>query len=148
MSTILRSSKRTRGSVRKSPSPALARSISAANDLTSIRTQTVRVTIANACDIAKRPAVYARFIDAYRETIDWIYSDDAAIDAFARWANVTPIMARRVRDGFYPKEMLQLDEVSRLDDIIRDALAFKYITGPLSTEQINLLLQLPGAPGR
>jgi NitT/TauT family transport system substrate-binding protein len=79
------------------------RIVALANDLASIRTQTVRVTIANAYDLAKRPAVYARFIEAYRETIDWMYSDNAAIDAFAKWAGITPIMARRVRDGFYPK---------------------------------------------
>jgi hypothetical protein len=53
-----------------------------------------------------------------------------------------------VRDGFYPKEMLQLDEVSNLKDIIQDAIAFKYIAQPLSAEQIGLLLQLPGAQGR
>jgi NitT/TauT family transport system substrate-binding protein len=92
--------------------------------------------------------VYARFIRAYRETIDWMYSDDAAINAFANWAGITPIKARRVRDGFYPKEMLQLDEVSNLKDIIQDAIAFKYIAQPLSAEQIGLLLQLPGAQGR
>jgi NitT/TauT family transport system substrate-binding protein len=63
------------------------RVVALANDLASIRTQTVRVTIANAYDLAKRPAVYARFIQAYRETIDWMYSDDAAIDAFAKWAS-------------------------------------------------------------
>jgi hypothetical protein len=67
----------------------------------------VRVTIAVACDLAKRPAVYARFIHACDETIDRMYSDDAAINAFAKWADITPIMARRVRDGYYPKEMLQ-----------------------------------------
>jgi ABC-type nitrate/sulfonate/bicarbonate transport system substrate-binding protein len=124
------------------------RIIALANDLASIRTQTVRVTIANAYDLAKRPAVYARFIQAYRETIDWMYFDDAAINAFAKWADITPIMARRVRDGFYPKEMLQLDNVSNLDGIIQDAIAFKYIAQPLSAEQIGLLLQLPGAHGR
>jgi NitT/TauT family transport system substrate-binding protein len=124
------------------------RIVALANDLASIRTQTVRVTIANAYDLAKRPAVYARFIQAYRETIDWMYSDDAAINAFAKWAGITPIMARRVRDGFYPKEMLQLDKVSSLDDIIQDAIAFKYIAQPLSAEQIGLLLQMPGAQGR
>jgi NitT/TauT family transport system substrate-binding protein len=122
--------------------------VALANDLASIRTQTVRVTIANAYDLAKRPAVYARFTQAYRETIDWMYSDNAAIDAFAKWAGITWIMARRVRDGFYPKEMLQLDKVSNLGDIIQDAIAFKYIVQPLSAEQIDLLLQLPGAPGR
>jgi NitT/TauT family transport system substrate-binding protein len=57
-------------------------------------------------------------------------------------------MARRVRDGFYPKQMLQLDEVSNLDDIIQDAIAFKYIAQPLSAEQIALLLQLPRTRGR
>jgi len=124
------------------------RIVALANDLASIRTETVRVTIANAYDLAKRPAVYARFIEAYRETIDWMYSDDAAIDAFAKWAGITPIMARRVRDGFYPKGMLQLDKVSNLGDIIEDAIAFKYIAQPLSAEQIGLLLQLPRAPAR
>jgi NitT/TauT family transport system substrate-binding protein len=130
------------------------RIVALANDLASIRTQTVRVTIANAYDLAKRPAcgepltVYARFIQAYRETINWMYSDDAAITAFAKWADITPIMARRVHDGFYPKEMLQLDNVSNLADIIQDAIAFKYIAQPLSAEQLGLLLQLPGARGR
>jgi hypothetical protein len=58
-------------------------------------------------------------------------------------------MARRVRDGFYPKQMLQLDEVSNLDDIIQDAIAFKYIAQPLSAEQIALLLPVfGGAEGR
>jgi hypothetical protein len=57
-------------------------------------------------------------------------------------------MARQVRDGFYPKEMLQLDEVSSFDDIIRDAIGFKYIAQPLSAEQIGLLLQLPRAHAR
>jgi NitT/TauT family transport system substrate-binding protein len=46
------------------------RLIALADDLASIRTQTVRVTIANAADFARRPEVYARFIAAYRETID------------------------------------------------------------------------------
>jgi NitT/TauT family transport system substrate-binding protein len=121
------------------------RIVALANDLASIRTQTVRVTIANANDLAKRSA---RFIQAYRETIDWMYADDAGINAFAKWAGITPIMARRVRDGFYPKEMLQLDEVSNLEGIIQDAIAFKYIAQPLTAEQIGALLQLPGAQGR
>jgi NitT/TauT family transport system substrate-binding protein len=124
------------------------RIVALANDLASIRTQTVRVTIANANDLAKRSAVYTRFIQAYRETIDWMYADDAGINAFAKWAGITPIMARRVRDGFYPKEMLQLDEVSNLEGIIQDAIAFKYIAQPLTAEQIGALLQLPGAQGR
>src|SRR5947199_10634246 len=56
-----------------------ARLIALANDLSSVRNQTVRVTIANAIDLAKRREVYDRFIAAYREAIDWMYSDPRAI---------------------------------------------------------------------
>ena len=52
-----------------------SRLIALANDLPSVRNQTVRVTIANANDLAKRRDVYDRFIRAYREAIDWMYSD-------------------------------------------------------------------------
>jgi NitT/TauT family transport system substrate-binding protein len=53
-------------------------------------------------------------------------------------------MAQTVRDRFYPKAMLQLDEVKGLDDMMQDAIAFKYITQPLTPQQVSELLQLPG----
>ena len=39
--------------------------------------------------------------------------------------------------------MLQLDEVKGLDDMMQDAIAFKYITQPLTPQQVGELLQLP-----
>lgn len=119
------------------------RIVALANDLPSVRTQTVRVTIANAADLAKRREVYDRFIRAYREAIDWMYTDPKAIEAFAKYASITPAMARTVRDKFYPKSMLQLDEVSGLPGLIEDAVAFKYLPGPLTEAQTAELLQLP-----
>ena len=71
-----------------------SRLIALANDLPSVRNQTVRVTIANATDLAKRRDVYDRFIKAYREAIDWMYSDPRAIEAFAKYAAITPAMAQ------------------------------------------------------
>src|SRR5215212_5946695 len=88
-----------------------ARLIALANDLPSVRNQTVRLIIANATDLAKRREVYDRFIKAYRATIDWMYSDPRAIDAFAKYAAISPATAQTVRDQFYPKAMLQLDDV-------------------------------------
>lgn len=119
------------------------RIIALANDLDSVRTQTVRVTIANATDLARRRAVYDRFLRAYRETIDWMYADPKAIDAFAKYAGISAAMAQTVRDRFYPKAMLQLDEVKGLDGMMQDALDFKYIPQSLTPQQINELLQLP-----
>jgi NitT/TauT family transport system substrate-binding protein len=120
------------------------RIIALANDLDSVRTQTVRVTIANAGDLAKRRDVYDRFLRAYRETIDWMYADPKAIAAFAKYAGISPALAQTVRDRFYPKAMLQLDEVKGLDGLMQDAIAFKYIAQALTPQQIDELLQLPG----
>jgi NitT/TauT family transport system substrate-binding protein len=120
-----------------------SRLIALANDLPSVRHQTVRVTIANANDLAKRREVYDRFIKAYREAIDWMYANDAAIEAFAKYAAITPATARTVRDRFYPKAMLQLDRVEGMGELMQDAIAFKYIPAALSQQQLDELLQLP-----
>jgi NitT/TauT family transport system substrate-binding protein len=119
------------------------RIIATANDLASVRSQTVRVTIANAADLARRRDAYRAFIVAYRETIDWMYADPRAIAAFARYAQIPETMAQTVRDRFYPKTMLQLDQVSGIDDLMADAVVFKYIPQRLTAAQLDELLQLP-----
>src|ERR1043165_7206667 len=120
-----------------------ARLIALANDLPSVRNQTVRLIIANAADLARRREVYDRFIAAYRETIDWMYSDPRAIAAFAKYASIPEATEHRVRDQFYPKSMLQLDEVKGLPELRADAIAFKYVPAPLTQAQLDELLQLP-----
>ena len=120
-----------------------ARLIALANDLPSVRNQTVRLIIANATDLAKRRDVYDRFIAAYRETIDWMYSDPKAIEAFAKYASIPPATAQTVRDQFYPKTMLQMDEVKGMPELMQDAITFKYIPAALTQQQLDDLLQLP-----
>ena len=120
-----------------------ARLIALANDLPSVRNQTVRLIIANATDLSKRREVYDRFIKAYREVIDWMYADPKAIEAFAKYASVSNATAQTVRDQFYPKSMLQLDEVKGMPELMQDAIAFKYIPAALTQMQLDELLQLP-----
>src|ERR1051326_5460446 len=120
------------------------RIIATANDLLSVRSQTVRVTIANANDLARRRDAYRAFIAAYRETIDFMYAGPRAIAAFARYAQIPDAMAQTVRDRFYPKTMLQLDEVAGIDALMADGVAFKYIPQALNPAQPDELLQLPG----
>jgi NitT/TauT family transport system substrate-binding protein len=120
-----------------------ARLVALANDLPSVRNQTVRLIIANAGDLAKRREVYERFIVAYRETIDWMYANDQALELFAKYSDIPVAMAKTVRDQFYPKSMLQLDKVAGLDELMQDAITFKYIPQALSRAQLDELLQLP-----
>jgi NitT/TauT family transport system substrate-binding protein len=119
------------------------RILALANDLPSVRNQTVRVTIANAADLARRREVYGRFIQAYREVIDWMYSDPRAIEMFAKYAGISNSMAQTVRDRFYPKTMLQLDEIKGIAELMQDAITFKYLARPLDQHQLDELLQLP-----
>jgi NitT/TauT family transport system substrate-binding protein len=55
-------------------------------------------------------------------------------------------MARRVRDDFYPKTMLQLDRVMGLPDLIDDAITFRYLPQPLTAAQIAELVQTAKGP--
>ena len=117
------------------------RLVALANDLDSVRTQTVRLIIANAADLARRRNVYDRFLAAYRETIDWMYAGDAAIPAYAQYAGISAATAKTVRDRFYPKAMLQLDKVAGLPELMQDAIAFKYIPKELDPTQLEELVQ-------
>jgi NitT/TauT family transport system substrate-binding protein len=119
------------------------RLIALANDLPSVRNQTVRLIIANATDLAKRREVYDRFIAAYRETIDFMYANDQALAMFAKFSDISVATAKTVRDQFYPKTMLQLDKVAGMDELMQDAITFKYLPQALSKAQLDELLQLP-----
>jgi len=122
------------------------RLVALANDLDSVRTQTVRLIIANAPDLARRRAVYDRFVAAYRATIDWMYAGDSAIPAYAKYAGIPDAAAKTVRDRFYPKAMLQLDTVAGLPELMQDAIAFKYIPQELTRAQIDELVQTKVPP--
>ena len=91
---------------------------------------------------ARKPVI-DRFLKAYRETVDWIYADPAALQVYADWLGITVEKARRTRDGFFPKAGVDPDKIVGLDVIVRDAVDFKYTTVPLSGNQLSELIQIP-----
>ena len=112
-------------------------------DLQSVRGQTIRVLVTVADKQDARPAVFARFLQAYRETLDWMYAGDDALRAYAGFANIPFATAKQVRDEFFPKDILQPEHVMGLDALMADAVTFKYITAPLSKDQIEDLIRIP-----
>jgi NitT/TauT family transport system substrate-binding protein len=119
------------------------RLIARGNDAAAFRNQTVRLVITHADTLQKRRDALARFMQAYRETIDWMYSDAAALKHYAEFVGVPESLARRVRDEFFTREMLWPDEIKGLEQIIPDAVNLKYIQQPLSKEQLAELIQIP-----
>jgi NitT/TauT family transport system substrate-binding protein len=84
-------------------------------------------------------------MQAYRETLDWMYTNPAALDAYGKWAGVTPALAKQVRDEFYPKENLDPDRIIGLDTLSADAVTYKYLTAPVNAYQLQKLVQKPVA---
>ena len=112
-------------------------------EIVAFRSQSIRVIAANAGDLEKRRDVYKRYMAAYRETIEWMYTDPTSIDAYAKWAEVTPELAKKVRDEFLPRELVNPDRIDGLDAMVEDAVAYKLLNAPLSKEQLASLFQKP-----
>jgi NitT/TauT family transport system substrate-binding protein len=103
--------------------------------------------VVNANALAQRPDAFRRYMQGYREMVDWMFSSDPqAVAAYAKWAGVSESVARRTRDDFILKQNAP-DQISGLDDIMADAVTYKFIPAPLTAEQVKTLIQLQ-APGR
>jgi ABC-type nitrate/sulfonate/bicarbonate transport system substrate-binding protein len=119
------------------------RIIASGNDAAVFKGQTVRLLAVNMQALQSRKAVLYRYMQAYRETIDWMYSNPTAIQQYAEWLKIPEPIARRTRDDFFPKEALNPDRIVGLDTIIKDAVELKYTAAPLSKEQLAELIQIP-----
>jgi NitT/TauT family transport system substrate-binding protein len=119
------------------------RVVSNGNDASIFKNQTVRVLVANAHTLETRADVIRRFMEAYRETVHWMYSDDAALKVYADWLGISVQIARRSRDDFYPAPALDPDTVTGLDAIMADAVKLKFIPASLSAEKLRELVQIP-----
>ena len=64
------------------------RQIATGND-TLFKGQTVRLLITNTQTLQGRKDAIERYMKAYRETIDWMYSDPAALKTYAEFAGIT-----------------------------------------------------------
>ena len=122
------------------------RILARATDAAIVRGQTIRVVVANAQFLAQRKDVAARYMQAYRETIDYMYGDNPQVlKDYAAFAGVSEAMAKRVRDEFFPRALVEPDEIKGLDSLMVDAVALKFISAPLSKEQVAELVQLQAA---
>src|ERR1700682_1453703 len=75
------------------------REIVRASEVPELRNQTARFMTANAVALETRRPVFVRYLQAYREVVDWMYSDQAAVKAFAASARVPEAGAKLVPAG-------------------------------------------------
>ncbi|MBX9741482.1 MAG: ABC transporter substrate-binding protein [Beijerinckiaceae bacterium] len=119
------------------------RLIARGSDAPSTRDQTVRVHIVNAGVLEKRREAVNRYMDAYRESLEFLYSDPKGVALYADYAKIDVKLAERIRDEFMPKAAMNPDKVSGIPAITADAITFKVLSAPLTDAQLSQLIQIP-----
>jgi len=123
------------------------RVVARANDVPAIRNKTARVMVATADTLQKRRDVIARFMRAYRETLEWMYLDSAALKPYAESAGLSENVARRLRDDFFAKSLLSPDHIVGLNAIMKEALSLRYLRTSLTKAQAAELIQISPPQG-
>ncbi len=121
------------------------RIVARGSDVPSLRNQTVRVMIVNANVLKERKDAIMRFAAAYREAVDWMYSDPKAKEMYAKKIDKPLALINESIAEFHPKSALQTTAMSDMDGIARDAVKLKYLKEPLTKEQLAEFIQIPPA---
>jgi NitT/TauT family transport system substrate-binding protein len=118
-----------------------ARIIATGNDVEALKTRAVRVNLTGADTLKNRHDVLVRFMEGYKETVDWMYSSPEALKVYGEYSGLPDNIVQRVLK-LIPKEALQTDEVKGLDSVMADAVAQKFLSAPLTPDQIKELIQI------
>src|SRR5439155_7973983 len=95
-------------------------------DLPEVQNQSIRAWIAHAATLERRKDALARYVTAYRETLDWLYSSPDATKAYAAWSGLAERLARQAPD-FITKDSIDPIRIVGLEEMMADAVKFKYI---------------------
>ncbi len=118
------------------------RVLATGND-TSLKEQTVRVLATNVDRLKNKKDAIERFVQAYRETVDYMYTNPDSLKVYSSWLNIPEELARRTRDDFFQRSAIEPDTIIGLDKIVQDAVAFKFANAVLTKEQLAELIQIP-----
>jgi len=122
------------------------RVIGSGADLPAFRDLTVRTLIAGTDNLIKRRDVFVRFMQAYHETIDWMYRDPQPLQWYADQKHVSVAEAERVRDRIYPKQGMRLGAVHGVELNIKQAVDFKRIDAPITPAQFAQFVDIVWNP--
>ena len=111
-------------------------------DVAALRTRVVRVNLIGAQTLASKHDAIVRFMQAYRETVDWMYSSPDALKIYGEYSGLPASIVQQVIK-LVPKESLQTDQIKDLDGAMADAVTQKFLPAPLTPDQIKELVQIP-----
>ena len=107
-----------------------------------ISNQTMRVNIVHTRVFEERKDTLRKFMAAYYEAWDWAYESPEAVKLISEIFAIAPDIIEEVRSKYSTRKLTQLGEVKNILRSIKDAVEFKYLSAPLTTEQEKTLFQL------
>ena len=119
------------------------RIVARGSDVPSLRSQTARTLIVNLDSLKTKRDAIMRFMEAYRESVDWMYADPKAIEMYSVKMKLPVDLLKQSMNDFQPKETLQTDKFADLEGAVADAVKLKFLEAPLTKEQLVELLQIP-----
>jgi NitT/TauT family transport system substrate-binding protein len=119
------------------------RIVARGSDIPSLRGQTVRAIIVNADALKTKKDAIMRFVQAYREAVDWMYADPKAVEAYAAKLKQPVGLIRESLAEFHPKAAMQTDQMAEFDAAMTDAVKLKFLEKPLSKDEVAEFLQIP-----
>jgi NitT/TauT family transport system substrate-binding protein len=119
------------------------RIIARASDLEAARRQTVRVQIINAQNLAAKSEAVGRYLKAYNETIDWMYSGPDEVQRYIAFSGLSESSVRHMLADFIPNESLQTKTIAGIAESVQDAVQFKFLPAPPSQDQLSELIRIP-----
>lgn len=135
-----------------SPPSALAqveageiRVVAQGRDVPSGKNDTIRVISVSKKVLDARPDDIKRFMDAYRETIDYLYTDPKGAATFAEIVGVSVQIAERARDEFVPREVLSPDRKDGFAPAIKTAVKHGFLAQAFTEAQLAELVQIPAS---
>jgi NitT/TauT family transport system substrate-binding protein len=118
------------------------RIVATGEDVAVLKTRTGRVNLSNLDNLRSRRAVLRRFQAAYRDTIEFMYNDPAALRMFADYAKLPDTVVAKVR-GLIPKAALDPGGITGPEQIISEAVAGKFIAAPITPAQLDAMIDIP-----
>lgn len=103
----------------------------------------MRLNIVNADYLKTRQDVVDRYMKAYRETVNFMYTDPNALKIYSDWLKISEAKAKRTRDDFFPRSAIEPDKIVGLDTIVKDAVALKFTAAELTKAQLDDLIRIP-----
>ena len=81
--------------------------------------------------------------DAYREAIEWMYSNPEALKMYATKMKVPEELIAKALSQSHPRSAMQLERLSEMDSVMADAVANKFLEEPMTQQQLMEFYPFP-----